>query len=158
MKCKDCAEDGTIKLAGPTDLCAKCFEARCTDTSLPAMGSRFGPSVLMLEWDPQEAVAVVDCAALDMVDNAIKEFIEFNGDVSVIIAQEVTLNAFRLAIVDGKIPPYHVALRYDGSVYQFNKYGNFEGESGWPFGLAVSSADVVCSILRGQCAIRKEHK
>ncbi|CAL9968190.1 hypothetical protein VPHD69_0123 [Vibrio phage D69] len=159
-QCVDCTEESWAEVTlQDCVLCHPCFSKRCDDESRPAMGEMFGPTVLMLEWDDLQGHTVPDALVMDCVESKIKEFSDSKGDLTHIIGSDIFLNAYRLAIVQGKIEPYHIMLRFKGEVYCFNRFGNFEDHwSGthWPRGLASEQNDIVRDLVKRQIALRKE--
>lgn len=151
--CQELSSEELVHLAGQVDLCKSCFDLRCADENSPAMGHMFGPSILELHWNPKNATLSADCHARQFAKDTIQAFIEFNGDVSVDIAQDIVLTAFREAIIEKQIEPYHLMLRYEGELYEFERFGGIKG--GYPKGLGRDHFDMVRNLARKGLAIRK---
>lgn len=151
--CQELSSEELVHLSGPIDLCRSCFDLRCADEGTPAMGHMFGPSILELRWDPSKATLSADCRAREFAKDTIQAFTEFNGDLTVDIAQDIVLTAFREAIIEKQIEPYHLMLRYGGELYEFERFGGIKG--GYPKGLGSDHFDMVRNLARKGCEIRK---
>lgn len=114
-KCVECGSKGDVTLATDTGMCKDHFEERCTGLAdKPSMSHRFGPSTLEVTYDPVGGNILRDSEIKGYVARVIKDFVEFKGDMEVVVGSSKIVDGFSDAIKEKLIEPWHIRFNWDG--------------------------------------------
>ena len=72
------------------------------------------------------------------------------------IGQQALLDAFRKAVVYGRIEHSDLSLDVNGTIHTLNRFGNFDPHGPWP--VPDLPSKLVCDILKGQADKKRAEK
>lgn len=114
-KCVECGSKGDVMLTTDTGMCKDHFRERCTGLAdKPSMSHISGPSTLEVTYDPLGGNIVRDSEIKGYVARVIKDFVEFKGDMGVVVGSSKIVDGFSDAIKEGLIEPWHIQFNWDG--------------------------------------------